>query len=176
MTTFGLAAGPMSTGPPATPTGTMRATGQGKRREAGTVFVRTKPKLAAYTHLVFLGNDRISPATLDDLIAETRHTYGGPLEVGEDLMSFEIGETVHVHRYDHRARALVLAAAQRQGRAQAWHSGRCAAELYSRKRIYCFLSVYAVEVAFGYPRLRSCRPKRQSRLLNGASASWRACG
>jgi ribonuclease Z len=67
-------------------------------REAGTIFERAKPKLAAYTHLVFLSNQRIPPASLDDLIAETRQTYSGPLEVGEDLMSFEVGETVHVRR------------------------------------------------------------------------------
>ena len=67
-------------------------------REAGAIFERAKPKLAAYTHLVFLSNQRIPPASLDDLIAETRQTYGGPLEVGEDLMSFELGETVRVRR------------------------------------------------------------------------------
>jgi hypothetical protein len=27
-------------------------------------------------------------------MAETRQTYSGPLPIGEDLMSFEIGETV----------------------------------------------------------------------------------
>jgi ribonuclease Z len=67
-------------------------------REAGLVFSRTKPKLAAYTHLVFLASETIPPATLDDLVAETRQTYGGPLEVGEDLMSFEIGDEVVVRR------------------------------------------------------------------------------
>ncbi len=67
-------------------------------REAGLVFSRTKPKLAAYTHLVFLASQKIPPATLDDLVAETRQTYGGPLEVGEDLMAFEIGEEVVVRR------------------------------------------------------------------------------
>ncbi len=67
-------------------------------REAGMVFARTKPKLVTYTHLVFLANDRIAPATVDDLIAETRQTYAGPLEVGEDLMSFEIGETLQIYR------------------------------------------------------------------------------
>jgi ribonuclease Z len=67
-------------------------------REAGMVFARTRPRLAAYTHLVFLAGDRIGPATVDDLIAATRQTYAGPLEVGEDLMSFEIGETVQVQR------------------------------------------------------------------------------
>jgi ribonuclease Z len=67
-------------------------------QEAGLVFARAKPKLAAYTHLVFLANEKIPPADMTDLIAETRRTYDGPLEVGEDLMSFEIGETVTVRR------------------------------------------------------------------------------
>jgi len=68
-------------------------------REAGTIFERARPRLAAYTHLVFLASERVSPATVDDLIAETRQTYNGPLVVvGEDLMLFEIGETVRVRR------------------------------------------------------------------------------
>jgi ribonuclease Z len=67
-------------------------------QEAGMVFARTKPKLAAYTHLVLLANDRIALPDLTDLIAETRRSYDGPLEVGEDLMCFEIGEAVTVRR------------------------------------------------------------------------------
>ena len=67
-------------------------------REAGMVFARTEPKLAAYTHLVFLASKDVSPATISDLIAETRKSYDGPLEVGEDLMCFEIGQTVSVKR------------------------------------------------------------------------------
>jgi ribonuclease Z len=66
--------------------------------DAGRVFAQAKPKLAAYTHLVFLSNETVTEATLDDLVAQTRETYSGPLEVGEDLTSFEIGETVTVHR------------------------------------------------------------------------------
>jgi ribonuclease Z len=66
--------------------------------DAGRVFAQTKPKLAAYTHVVMLGSDRIPPPTVDDIVAGTRETYDGPLEVGEDLMSFEIGETVTVRR------------------------------------------------------------------------------
>jgi ribonuclease Z len=58
--------------------------------EAGLVFSRTNPRLAAYTHLVLPGSDTVLPATVADLIAETRTTYPGPLEIGEDLMSFEI--------------------------------------------------------------------------------------
>jgi len=57
-----------------------------------------KPKLAAYTHLVLLGSERIPPPTIDDILAETRKTYSGLLVVGEDLMAFEIGETVSVRR------------------------------------------------------------------------------
>ena len=67
-------------------------------REAGMVFERARPKLAVYTHLVLLANQLVSPASTADLIEETRQSYSGPLEVGEDLMSFEIGETVHVFR------------------------------------------------------------------------------
>jgi ribonuclease Z len=67
-------------------------------REAGLVFTRTKPKLAAYTHLVMLASETIAAPSVEDLIAETRMTYAGPLEVGEDLMSFSVGDTVIVQR------------------------------------------------------------------------------
>lgn len=69
-------------------------------REAGLIFTETKPKLAAYTHLVFVASETIPAPTIEDLVAETRQTYGGPLEVGEDLMQFEIGEDVTVRRGD----------------------------------------------------------------------------
>jgi ribonuclease Z len=68
-------------------------------REAGQVFSRAKPKLAVYAHIVLLSSEKISEPTLDDVVAETRQTYGGPLVVGEDLMSFEIGDTVSVRPY-----------------------------------------------------------------------------
>jgi ribonuclease Z len=68
-------------------------------REAGMVFALTKPKLAAFTHVVQLAGDRIQPLTLDEMAAETRETYDGPLQFGEDLMCFEIGDTVTVRRY-----------------------------------------------------------------------------
>ncbi|MBX9776660.1 MAG: MBL fold metallo-hydrolase [Xanthobacteraceae bacterium] len=69
-------------------------------REAGLVFAETKPKLAAYTHLVFIATEKIPPLTVTDLLAETRETYGGPLQVGEDLMQFEIGDDVTVRQLD----------------------------------------------------------------------------
>jgi ribonuclease Z len=58
--------------------------------QAGTIFNKVKPKLAVYSHIV--------PFNAPDLVAHTRKTYPGPLEVGEDLMSIEIGDKVNVHR------------------------------------------------------------------------------
>lgn len=57
---------------------------------AGTLFAQVKPKLAVYSHIV--------PGGSTDLVPLTRKTYSGPLEVGEDLMSIDIGERVVVHR------------------------------------------------------------------------------
>lgn len=61
--------------------------------QAGEIFTRVKPKLAVYSH--------ISPpsATAEDIIPPTRKTYSGPLEVGEDLMTIEVGETVQVRQF-----------------------------------------------------------------------------
>jgi len=59
--------------------------------QAGTLFSRVKPKLAVYSHIV-------PPGDASNLVPLTRKTYSGPLEVGEDLMSFEVGEKVVVHR------------------------------------------------------------------------------
>jgi ribonuclease Z len=58
--------------------------------QAGTVFARVKPKLAVYSHIV--------PGDATDLAPLTRKTYSGQLEIGEDLMSFDVGEKVVVHR------------------------------------------------------------------------------
>jgi ribonuclease Z len=69
-------------------------------REAGKVFAQTRPKLAAYTHIVQLGHASVPPPTLQDIIDETRETYDGPFVIGEDLMSFEIGDRVVVHHND----------------------------------------------------------------------------
>ena len=67
--------------------------------EAGAVFSRTKPKLAVYSHIVLLSSEKIAEPTLDDVVAETRQIYKGPLVVGEDLMSFEIGDSVSMKPY-----------------------------------------------------------------------------
>ncbi len=58
--------------------------------QAGTIFSQVKPRLAVYSHIV--------PPNASNLVAQTRKTYSGPLEVGEDLMSIEIGDRIEVHR------------------------------------------------------------------------------
>ncbi|MBR0950442.1 MBL fold metallo-hydrolase [Bradyrhizobium canariense] len=67
-------------------------------QEAGRVFAQTKPKMAAFTHLVMLASKTVAAPAIEDLVAATRETYSGPLVVGEDLSSFEIGETITVRR------------------------------------------------------------------------------
>ena len=68
--------------------------------EAGTVFARTRPRLAVFTHIVLLASKQVPPVTIKDLVAETRRTYAGALEVGEDLMCIEIGETITVQKLE----------------------------------------------------------------------------
>lgn len=67
--------------------------------EAGLVFAHAKPKLAVYTHIVLRGTPEIPEPTLESVVAETRKAYAGPLEVGEDLMAFDIGDAVTVKRF-----------------------------------------------------------------------------
>jgi ribonuclease Z len=56
-------------------------------REAGRIFAHTKPKLAAYTHLVFLASEQVPPASVDQLIAETRQTYAEKLNTAVERFS-----------------------------------------------------------------------------------------
>jgi ribonuclease Z len=60
--------------------------------QAGEVFARTKPRLAVYSHIV------LPNATAEEIIAGTRTTYTGAVEVGEDLMVIEVGDTIRVRR------------------------------------------------------------------------------
>ena len=62
--------------------------------QAGTVFSRTKPKLAVYSHFALI------EAAIDEVVARTRSTYPGALEAGEDLMRFTIGREVTVKRWN----------------------------------------------------------------------------
>jgi ribonuclease Z len=59
--------------------------------QAGTVFARIHPKLAVYSHIAQLGTPAAPAPDLADIVNETRQTYQGPLVVGEDLMTFDIG-------------------------------------------------------------------------------------
>ncbi|HEY2187659.1 MAG TPA: MBL fold metallo-hydrolase [Caldimonas sp.] len=61
-------------------------------QQAGSVFAKTRPRPAVYSH--------IAPpsTTAPELIAATRATYSGALEVGEDLMVIEVGQAVEVRR------------------------------------------------------------------------------
>ena len=58
--------------------------------EAATVFNRTQPKLAVYSHIVLQETRTVPPPTIAEVVAETRRTYSGPLQAGEDLMSFDV--------------------------------------------------------------------------------------
>jgi ribonuclease Z len=60
--------------------------------QAGTIFATVRPKLATYSHII--------PGNAQNFIPLTRKTYWGPLEVGEDLMSIEIGDKVVVSRHN----------------------------------------------------------------------------
>jgi ribonuclease Z len=62
--------------------------------EAGTVFSRVRPKLAVYSHIVLLGTEP------RELLSRTQGIYQAPLEVGEDLMRFTIGDGVAVKKWD----------------------------------------------------------------------------
>jgi ribonuclease Z len=66
--------------------------------DCGRVFAQTRPKLAAYTHIVQLASRTVPPPSVEDIMAQTRTTYDGPLVMGEDLMAFEIGDEVTVRR------------------------------------------------------------------------------
>jgi ribonuclease Z len=68
-------------------------------QEVGTILSRARPKLGVYTHLVLLGRPNVPPLSAEELVAQARQTYDGPLEVGEDLMRIDIGDRhVTVHR------------------------------------------------------------------------------
>jgi ribonuclease Z len=57
--------------------------------EAGRVFDRVKPKLAVFSH-----------GGSSETIPLVRRTYSGPVEVGEDMMTIDIGDSINVRRFD----------------------------------------------------------------------------
>jgi len=68
--------------------------------DAAKVFEQIKPKLAVYSHIVLLTADpSIPPPTINDLTTRTQKIYKGALQVGEDLLSIEIGDTIKISKY-----------------------------------------------------------------------------
>jgi len=56
--------------------------------QAASIFTRVQPRLAVYSHAVG------TSATVD----QTRTAYSGQVEMGEDLMSIDISDEIHVQR------------------------------------------------------------------------------
>ena len=69
--------------------------------EAGTVFTRTKPKLAVFSHIVKLADEKNPPLPDSDIAGRARTTWAGDLVVGLDLDRFVIsGAGVATKRFD----------------------------------------------------------------------------
>jgi ribonuclease Z len=54
--------------------------------QAGEIFTRVKPRLAVFSHY----------PDAPDIIAAARKTYSGPLKLGQDLMTIEIGDKIEL--------------------------------------------------------------------------------
>jgi ribonuclease Z len=59
--------------------------------EAGTVFARTKPKLAVFSHITLLRDANHPPVSESEIAQRARISWPGDLLVGEDLMRFVLG-------------------------------------------------------------------------------------
>lgn len=62
--------------------------------QACKVFNAVKPKLAVYSHIV-----RLYGHTTDEIIKLTKLNYSDPFVLGEDLMSFSVGDTVTIRAW-----------------------------------------------------------------------------
>jgi len=60
-------------------------------REAGRVFTEAGARAGVFTHVVLMGS-----MTAEEMVAEARETWAGPLAVGEDLMVVTVGEEIAV--------------------------------------------------------------------------------
>src|SRR5690348_805357 len=59
--------------------------------QASKVFTAVEPKLAVYSHIV-----RIYQYPEEEILKRTKENYRGPVILGEDLMSFSVGEKVTI--------------------------------------------------------------------------------
>ena len=57
--------------------------------QAGKVFTAVKPKLAVYSHIV-----RIYQYPEEEILKRTKENYPGTVILGEDLMSFSVGDSI----------------------------------------------------------------------------------
>ena len=64
--------------------------------DAGRIFAMSRPKLAAFTHIIVLKANQPLDVPPSDVLARARTTYDGPLVLGEDLMRFRIDRDVEV--------------------------------------------------------------------------------
>lgn len=69
--------------------------------QAAEEFSRIRPKLAVYSHFSLFGSPE---PTMDELVARTRKTYKGRLEIGEDLTAISVGDSVVVRRWSEPSR------------------------------------------------------------------------
>lgn len=63
--------------------------------QASKLFTAVKPKLVVYSHIV-----RIYGYPMEETLKRTKKNYSGPVILGEDLMSFSVGDTVTMKAWD----------------------------------------------------------------------------
>ncbi|HLP72328.1 MAG TPA: MBL fold metallo-hydrolase [Bacteroidales bacterium] len=63
--------------------------------QAAKVFTAVKPKLAVYSHIV-----RLYGYPEEEILRRTKEIYTGPVLLGEDLMSFSIGDSVSINHIE----------------------------------------------------------------------------
>ena len=62
--------------------------------DAGRVFTESGARLAVYSHVIGANSE----SGLSELIRRTRTTYAGELEVGRDLMTIDVSDTLSVRQ------------------------------------------------------------------------------
>ncbi|MEO6813266.1 MAG: MBL fold metallo-hydrolase [Ginsengibacter sp.] len=62
--------------------------------QAAKIFNLVKPKLAVFYHLV-----RLYGSTTEEIMKRAKAGYQGPLVLGEDLMSFSVGDSITVRKW-----------------------------------------------------------------------------
>ena len=65
--------------------------------QATKIFSYVHPKLAAYSHIV-----KIRGVGEEEIMKKTKANYKGNVVMGEDLMSFSIGDSVSVKKWNNK--------------------------------------------------------------------------